>query len=516
MSVWKPNPGPQTELLQSPAFEIFYGGARGGGKTDGMLADACAQASPQVIALRVQQMNPDWSHNEIMKAAEQAASRYKAIFFRRTLPELNDLIERAKERIPKWFPGAKYRVQEKIMTFPSGAQMLFRYLKKPDDWRQYQGHEYTWVGFEELVNFPDDKLYMTLFGACRTSNPFLKCYMRSSGNPWGPGLNWVKNRFVDIGPAKKIHKFTTTDPFSKRDVTLTRQFIPAAVKDNPVLMESDPQYVARLMTLPEREQRAMLHGDWDAAAGMVFGDFDRDTHVISWKDFQELTEDEYGKVPEEWPVYMSFDWGWGRPFSVGWWAIDPYNRAFRIYEWYGATRNAEGRVNPNEGLRLRDEEIAFGIMQREEQWGIQNQIALRVADPSGSVFNERVAAGTDQRGPSCADIFAEHGIYLERGDNNRIAGKMQLHHRLAEHEVADDVVSPMLYILETCTEWLRTVPSLPANPRNPDDIDTDAEDHSYDETRYFLMCRPVGTEDIVDTRPRWLVESEGQGSWRTN
>ena len=494
---WEPNPGPQTDFLQTSAFECLYGGSRGGGKTMAVIADMCRQAAPEGILPRVFELHPGIALKDAMTLARKAARTYRAIVFRRTLPELEDFIERAKLWVPQWFPDVRWQEQKKRFVFPSGAIIRFAYLRHKSDWRNYIGHEYQYMAFEELTNFQEEA-YVNVIPSCRTSNPYLTCYVRATTNPGGPGHSWVRARFVDAAPWGEVYY---------DENGLSMQFIPAKVADNPKLIEADPLYVKRLMALPERERRAMLEGDWDAWEGAVFREFSRSLHVISWDQFAKEAGMPKGskRIPAHWPLFMSFDWGYGAPFSIGWWTVDPHGRLFRVFEWYGCERKADGSPVPNKGLRITDQAIAKGILEREEAWGIQGRVEYRVADPA--MFNPRRLGG-DIEGPPLSEVYATLGIPLIKGDNNRIAGKQQLHRRLELFQVDAERESPGLFILDTCKDWIRTVPGLPADEHNPEDVDTDAEDHMFDETKYGLMSRMWAPEE-PKPEPRWLTKQQG-------
>lgn len=177
-------------------------------------------------------------------------------------------------------------------------------------------------------------------------------------------------------------------------------------------------------------------------------------------------------VPRDWPRWCSFDFGFAKPFSVGWWAVEPDGRVYRTGEWYGCTGVAD------EGLRIDPVAIARGILEREREMD-PGAVFARVADPS--IFDE-------SRGMSVARQMAQAGVTFLRGDNKRLPGKMQLHYRL---NMGQDG-KPGLQVFRTCRQFSRTVPSLCYSTANPEDVDTSAEDHIYDETRYFLMANPVG------------------------
>lgn len=485
--LWSPHPV-QAEFLSTDVDELLFGGARGGGKTDAMLVDACTQADPHVIYRRILDECPGMPTMEAWSEAKLACSGYAAIFLRRTLPELEQLIDESKRKIPVWFPGSRWNEQKKRWKFPGGGTLVFRYLKSRDDWRHYQGHSYQWIGFEELTHFEDPQQYLALHASCRTKSRWLRCYVRATTNPGGPGHHWVKARLIDAAPPRSVVWEET-----KSGRKLSRMFIPALVTDNLTLMSNDPEYVARLEQLPEHERRAMLLGDWDAYEGMTFPDFLRARHVLSLGQFARMHglpfgADGFPLIPDHWPIGMSMDWGYGSPFSIGWWTTDEWGRTYRLREFYGVKRKGGGAPVPNEGIRQPDPVIAARILALEQRWGWRGRVKLRVADPN--MFGRRAIAH-DLQGPPIAETYIRAGVPLIKGDNNRIFGKQQFHARLRLHEFGSGFESPAIYILDTCVDWLRTVPSLPPDPDNPNDVLKEgAEDHAWDETRYWLMSRP--------------------------
>ena len=157
--IWQPQPGPQTALLECPVFEVFYGGARGGGKTESSLGDWLQHSSTY---------------------GEHAIG----IFVRRKLKQLEEVIARTQQIFPKI--GATYNVQQKTWTMPGGGRLKFVYLERDSDAEEYQGHNYTRIYVEEVTNFPSpgpiNKLRATL-----RSGAGVPCGMRLTGNPGGPG-----------------------------------------------------------------------------------------------------------------------------------------------------------------------------------------------------------------------------------------------------------------------------------------------------------------------------------------
>jgi hypothetical protein len=278
--------------------------------------------------------------------------------------------------------------------------------------------------------------------------------------------------FVDAGPYMSIQ---TQEIFSEtlhKSKKIRTQYIPALATENPYITDD---YVFELEQKPEALRNALLKGDWDSFEGQVFTEFRNDPSHYSDGMWTHVIEP--FPIPVDWPRYMSFDHGFSKPFSVGWWAVDPAGRVYRYKEWYGGKPR-----QANVGLEYTPAMIAEGIIEREKD-EIENNLPVdRIADPA--IFDK-------SRGDSVADQMRPNGVnkgvFFRKGDNTRLAGKMQVHERL---RFGPDG-KPMMYIFKTCEDWIRTVPNLPYSLKKPEDVDSDAEDHAYDETRYFLMSRPL-------------------------
>ena len=293
-------------------------------------------------------------------------------------------------------------------------------------------------------------------------------------NKLGVGHGWVKERFITAArPMQPItEEVSWRDPTGAEHKSVRKRiFVPSTVFDNQILMQNDPEYVQRLASMPEAERNALLYGDWDSFSGQVFTEWRNDsdhygdrinTHVIA--PF---------KVPETWAIWCGMDWGYSRPFSVGWYAVDGERRMYRIREYYGCTGT------PNQGVKLEPSEVARKIKQIEaEDPNLKGRRIFRVGDPAiwGSQGTESIGA-----------LMERERVYFDRGDNARIDGKMQVHHRLA----FDESGVPMLYVFNTCKHFIRTVPNLVYDEKDVEDIDTDGEDHIYDELRYVCMKNPI-------------------------
>lgn len=472
--IWEPQTGPQTALLACPIFEVFFGGARGGGKTDGMLGE--------------------WVSHQ-----DQYGEHCVGLMVRRERTQLIETIERSRQLFTPL--GAKFHEQDKLWRFPNGSRLRFAYLERDSDAEAYQGHSYTRVYVEEIGTFPSAAPIFRLMATLR-SGTGIPCGFRATGNPGGPGHQWVKARYIDPAPLgwKTINE-TFTNPWTKETVTRDRIYIPSKLQDNKYLGR---EYVANLQMVGNAQLvRAWLEGDWSVIEGAFFPEFG-ERHVIP--PFA---------IPGTWLRFRSADWGSARPFSVGWWAVcgDDYfigSRAIllpsnglqhadgrnvqdldgririprgaliRYREWYGSNGTA------NTGLKLPAEDVADGILSREtdEPKGIEGESAISygVMDP---------AAFASDGGPSIAERMFRRKVMFRRADNARVSsrGAMGGWDQLRARLVGDGE-RPMIYFFSTCRDSIRTLPALQHDQNKPEDVDTESEDHAPDEIRYACMSRP--------------------------
>lgn len=441
---WSPHLGAQTEFLRRSEFEVLFGGSAGPGKTDCLVA-----------AL----------------AADVSRPNYRGLILRRTFPQLQEIIDRCWALYP--LLGGVFRATDKRWVFPSGAIIDLGHMQHETDKYNYQGKEYHKIGVDELTQFTETQ-YTYLFSRLRTTDPEIVPQILSTTNPGGIGHYWVKERFVTITD----HGKTFFDP----KTGLSRVFIPAKIEDNPTLFLNDPAYLARLEALPELEKMRLRHGIWDAFEGQVFTELSQRVHGC--EDFA---------IPPEWERFCVLDWGFAKPFSIGWYAVDYDGVLFRYREWYGCKRETENDpAGTDVGLKLQAWEVAKGILDREAG----EKVRMRIADPS--IWHPRPEGRRkESHGITIHEDMTGQGVYFIKADNDRLHGKMQVHKRLKLNEEIDAETGeirgeePMLKIFNSCKGFWRVFPTLYEDSRNPEDIDTDQEDHIYDELRYMCMGRPL-------------------------
>ncbi len=477
--IWAPQIGPQTALISCPIFEVFFGGARGGGKTDGMLGDFIRHAS---------------------LFGEHAIG----LMIRRELTQLIEAIERSKQI---YLPlGWQYNEQQKMWRTPNGARLRFAYLERDSDADAYQGHSYTRIYVEELGTFPSSVPILKLMATLRSGNG-IPCGFRATGNPGGPGHQWVRERYIDpCREGMKIISQNFENPWTKKIITRERIFIPSQLTHNKYLGED---YVANLqMSGSANLVRAWLEGDWNIVDGAFFDCWSNAKHIV--RPFE---------VPADWTRFRAADWGSAKPFSVGWYAIVgddyqieggqklPRGCLVQYREWYGCKLKDGGGFEPNVGLKLTAEEVANGIKLREGD----DKIAYGVIDP---------AAFASDGGPSIAERMLRQGITWRPADNKRVSnnGAMGGWDQMRARLKGDEDGNPMLVFMTNCAHAIRTIPAMQHDSSRPEDMDSDGEDHAPDQTRYAVMSRPWIRTITVETPTRptdKYSRFKEADSWRT-
>jgi len=430
----------QAELHKSAANEILYGGAAGPGKSMALRFEAL------IWCLRVPNL--------------------QVYLFRRTFPELEkNHILPALQQFPNDPRVLTYKKGDKRWEFTNGSMLHFCHCQYEQDVFQYQGAEIHLLIIDELTTFTEF-IYDYLRGRVRCALPIPEKYrhkipgIECASNPGGIGHNFCKERWVDFAKPMELKRT------ENKDGGMLRQYIPGLLQDNEILMQEDPNYIHRLDALPEPYRTAYKDGNWEIFMGQAFF-FSKEHHVI-----------DPIPVPDNAPVYMTFDWGFGAPFSIGWWWVDADGRVYRFFEWYGWN----GEIN--KGLRLVDSEIAEGIVERERKQRIRPPMVRYAGHDS---FNKKPDYKGGGQGKSTAEVFAGHGLYLTKGDATRHLKYRQFRERLK-------VVKgerPMIQIYSTCEQFIRTIPMIQTHKTNPEEIDDSGEAHCLDDACHICMSRPL-------------------------
>ncbi len=436
----------QALFLSDTHKHIGFGGARGGGKS--------------------------WAvRNKAVRLCLHYAG-IKVLIIRRTYPELVN--NHVNPLLLELHGIAKYNKTDKCFSFPNGSTIKFGYCNNDGDLGQYQGAEYDVIFLDEATQLREEWI-RRIIPAVRGVNAFPK-RMYYTCNPGGPSHGYFKRLFIDR-------------EYLPGEVPEDYSFIQSLVTDNKALMESQPDYVRQLEALPTKLRDAWLYGRWDIFQGQFFEELrltpdpvlceqagistrealeqHRFTHVIQPFDLNVGQR-------RRWNIMRSYDFGYNKPFSLGYWAIDPDGVLYRIAEIYGCTDT------PNEGVKWTPEEQFRRIaeFEREHPWLKGRKITDSVADP---------AIWDASRGESIAETAARYGIFFTPGDNRRIPGWMQVHYRLQ----FDKEGYARMYVFDTCKAFIRTMPLMMYSDTRPEDLNTELEDHVADEVRYLCMSKAV-------------------------
>jgi hypothetical protein len=452
---------------------------------------------------------------------------WQGIIFDREYKNLDDLIKKSKRWFNEFGDGAKFleSTSQLKWVWPTGEELLFRVAKRESDYWSYHGHEYPFIGWNELTKYPDPKLYDMMMSTNRSSFrpedypvtidgdlynktgaiqfvgakdrnatphllPPIPLEVFSTTNPYGAGHGWVKNRF--IAPAeygqviRKTIKVLSPQTKQEVDVTVSQVAIFGSYIENIYL---DVQYVATLNAeKDENRKKAWLKGSWDVVAGGGFDDvYDKDTHVVP-----------RFVVPASWRIDRSFDWGSTHPFSVGWWAeangesaqIHWNGKVFsfcpapgsliRFAEWYGAKE-----IGLNEGLKLGPTAIAEGILLREQAM-LQN--GWIHDEPLAGPADNQIGNMIDSETETLAERMEAAGVSWTKSDKSPGSRKIGLDLCRERFTNATDGEGPAIYFMDNCRAAITMVPTLQRDPDDMDDIDTTTEDHVWDEIRYRVLA----------------------------
>ena len=435
--VFKPNEGPQTEFLAAGEREVLYGGSAGGGKSFAMLADPLRYMG-----------HPAFS----------------GLLLRHTTEELRELIFKSQELYPKVWKGIKWSERKMQWLAPSGARLWMSYLDRDNDVMRYQGLAFSWIGFDELTQWSTPFAWNYMRSRLRSTAHDLPIFMRATTNPGGVGHQWVKKMFINPAPFGEAFDATDIETgevlkypagHSKAGKSLfKRRFIPARLSDNPYLAESG-DYEAMLLSLQEHQRKQLLEGDWDVKEGAAFSEFKRDIHVV-----------EPYAIPSNWIKFRSCDYGYGSYSGVLWFAVSPSEQLVVYRELYVSKVLATDLADMILEVEAGDGNIRYGVLD-------------------SSLWHNR-----GDTGPSLAEQMIKKGCRFrpsDRSKGSRVSGKNELHRRLQVDEFTNE---PRIVFFNNCIETISQIPSIPLDKKNPEDVDTNAEDHLYDALRYGIMSRP--------------------------
>ena len=480
-TIWTPT-AKQQLLLSCPVYEVMFGGAAGGGKSDALLLD------------HVKQHRVVHEHYQ----ATGIRTRGRAILLRKEFGRLKDLMFRAANLFPVVSGGKmRWRENDHMWYCECGYRFEFGHLEGAQDHLNYVGQEFSAIYIDQVEEIPYEQ-YSMLKTRVRTSEEILKPLLciRLTANPMGRHADWVKKRFVEPN-RKGFQVITEVIETSQGPVERTRVFIPSTLRDNPYLPK---EYEAELLSAPEHIRRALLDGDWDVTPGSFFGDvFDPRIHVIDDLGPTEI------RIPSNWPVFRAGDWGSRAPACCLWIAVDNDGLLIVLDELYGPGEEAT--------------RWAKRILAIEEKWGWAERkegIVYAISKLEGWVDP---AAFASHDGPPVSEKMFELGVNWYPAENERKAGWAEVRRRLMERGGASFKI-PGLRVTRRCTNLIRTLPNLTSPESDShgdmDDIDTKQEDHACfvagtsvlmaDGSQQYIetirpgmsIMTPAGPRDVID------------------
>lgn len=488
--VWEPFDGSQAMALDSRADHTLYHGTRGPGKTT----------------------------TQLMRFFKNVGKGYgafwKGVIFDMEFDNLSGLVADSKKWFSKFNDGAQFLSSPTHYkwVWPTGEELLFRHVKRISDYEKFHGHEYPFIGWNELTKYPDSELYDKMMSVNRSSFdplintpkdpktgkyltpdgkplPPLKMCVFSTTNPSGVGHTWVKRRFIDPAPTGNVlrTKVKIFNPKSEKEevYTKTQVAIFGSYKENKRLPES---YIAELESITdENQRRAWLEGDWDVTSGGAIDDI-WETAVHRVPRF---------RIPESWYLDRTYDNGTRHPFSVGWWAeadgteaeiVDQYGNSsyfcpapgslIQFFEYYGSEK-----IGTNKGIGLSSREIAQTIVDLEKSLVQAGWIAER---PKPGAADNKIRE-TNPDADNMEKVMAKLGVRWlpsDKASGSRVVGLQLLRERLENAKTGE---GPAIYFMQNCKASLQTLPVLPRDTKKPEDVDTNSEDHAYDMVRYRIL-----------------------------
>lgn len=450
---YTPFPGPQTTFDGAGENEILYGGAKGPGKSFALLYKP-------------------------LKFIHRALC--KVLFLRVDFPSLQENMDRAQKEFPKF--GAIWNEQHRRWTFPSGARFEFGYAETPKDVRRYAGREPSILCYDQLEQLANEKVYTELLAELRSPDPLILRQALSSANPGGPGEPWIIKRFVKLCGEDGSRVYVDPD-----EPEMTRRFIPGRVTDNPIYA-NDKKYMATLRSLPKRQREQKLEGKWGVGSGRGLDELSERIHIVPAFD-----------VPRHWFVWGAFDWGFGHPFSFGWFGQDEDGNVYLIDSVHG---------------------------HKMLPWEQAERIKARAPERARA----RVHAGHDcwaekramgENTPTIAETFGKYEILLTQANIARVQGLNNIREYIKWQGPDGTTWRPKFFLMDTPNNRtvFDTLESMMTDPDDPEDVikrDADPDsgqggDDDYDMVRMGLAARPIkpkkpDDEDVDAFSPAALAE----------
>lgn len=469
--VFAPHLGAQTQFFEYSGRYALTGGSAGGGKSQCLLFYPFRQIL---------------NESQRIERNEITSSIGMAIYFRRTMPEIQEMIDRSRLLFLKVDPGAEWREQPKTWTFSNGYKYKFGQMEEAKDWIKHYGNQYTAVMFDELTSFTEEQ-YDMLDTRLRSPDPVLSdmLWMRAGTNPIGPGLQWVKKRFVDVAkPGTEVVKKISVDVKDPNGVVRSESverrqiFIPARLSDNPSINQAE--YAATLSTKSAGVRRALLEGDWGSMTGDLIGTaWDEDAHVCAPH-----------RLPSFRPRFSAVHFSYAKSTAL-YFDVD-YDGNLICYR----DLQLENHTAEMFAERMRELEEEAGEWSYDKDRGSRLTLIL---GPAASWPKP------GQRGPSVYEEFRRVGFYVKQADENIQAAANQIRTRLLRRtkDAKGKSTVPGLRFFKTCTSALEQIPSMTADKNNPDEPDPKVEASAYRALCYACQSRPVPAERHLPRDDDW-------------
>jgi hypothetical protein len=467
------SPSPWGHLYHSlPHNEALGGGSAGPGKTMCLLMDPMQQIHVE----HERCVDPKHPHHQPF-----GSSTGHAIFLRRQHPMLADVVKRAHALFRAVDEAVRWNENKHTFTFSSGFVYQFGHCNDKNDWVNYLGFEFSWIGWDELITFEEEQ-YDQVNARLRSSDPVLQKMLkiRAMTNPMmqrkqGENFsitdpNWVRKRFVDPAPEGKttlVKKIKMDDGSVEQWTSI---FMPALLSDNPN-PEFRRMYEINLQQKKPHIRQALLRGDWYTTEGSYFAEeWNRDLHVC--KPF---------KIPKEWPKWRSMDWGFKLPGCVHWWAMDDDGNIFCVREMM-----FKGKT---------DEEVAEAIIQVEQGLKWTKGRTSKLTGPADTqLWEERGDTGKTK-----AQAMADKGVYWVKADKrSRLRSAELVTARLKDHD--GGTTTPGIVFFDTCTEIIKLLPAIQTSDKNSEEPADGNDDHPFDSCCYSVSYAAFGRAGLGWTR----------------
>lgn len=420
--------------VRPPAAKVIgYGGAAGGGKSDGLIMLAIV-AGLSIPGLKIG-------------------------YFRRKYPDLEGpggAIMRSQELMSGW---ARYNGSLRRWTFPTGSVLQFCHCQYEQDIFSYKSQQFDIILIDEATQFTRG-MYRYLLTRNRATVPYPEGFfpfMALATNPGDVGHIWFRREFVKIGVSDKVNK-VEVEPGRFED----HLFIPSKLKDNQVLEKRDPAYRKNLENQDSDTRRMLLDGDWDIFKGQYFSSWRDEIHIVK-KPFV---------IPDNWNRFLCMDYGLDL-LAVYDDAIDNFGRIYSYRELcepdLPIPKAAERIVEFMDSARTSD----------------NKPVHFKYIVGSPDLQNRRQDTGI-----SGIELFASHGVKgIIPADDRRVPGWQAYADYLEPRLDEQGVKSPRFFVFPNCTYLIETLPALVRSENNPNDVADCNYDHGAEAQRYGIMSR---------------------------